>query len=112
MNANVISAAKNYNLPAVRKNDLNIPPHDENAILKLEVELRDKNVPTKKYGKNKAAAMNVNVAGADLRDVCLEKVRNSCNSLILDYVSTISPSSLACHRRFWTTCLKSSKSSM
>lgn len=88
-NANVISAAKNYNLPAVRKNDLNIPPHDENAILKLEVELRDKNVPAKKYGKNKAA-MNVNVAGADLREVCMEKVRDSCNSLILDYVSTIS----------------------
>lgn len=84
-NANVISAAKNYNLPAVRKNDLNIPPHDENAILKLEVELRDKNVPAKKYGKNKAA-MNVN----DLREVCMEKVRDSCNSLILDYVSTIS----------------------
>lgn len=90
LNANVISAAKNYNLPAVRKNDLNIPPHDENAILKLEVELRDKNVPAKKYGKNKAA-MNLNVAGADLREVCMEKVRDSCNSLILDYVSTISP---------------------
>lgn len=89
LNANVISAAKNYNLPAVRKNDLNIPP-DENAILKLEVELRDKNVPAKKYGKNKAA-MNVNVAGANLREVCMEKVRDSCNSLILDYVSTISP---------------------
>lgn len=82
LNTNVIAAAKNYNLPAVRKNDLNIPPPDENAILRTEIELRDKNQAGKKYGKNKAqqfAAMDLNVGNAHSVDVSMEKVGDSCN---------------------------------
>lgn len=72
LNANVIAAAKNYNLPAVRKNDLNIPPpaNDENAILRMEVELRDKHQPAKKQGKNKVR-LDLNVPNVD---VPMEKV--------------------------------------
>lgn len=79
VNANVIAAAKNYNLPAVRKNDLNIPPPaDGNAILRMEVELRDKRQPPKKQGKAKAKqyeAMPLNVGEAvNSVDVSMEKV--------------------------------------
>jgi ABC-type molybdate transport system ATPase subunit len=79
LNANVIAAAKNYNLPAaVRKNDLNISqqPAEENAILRMEVELRDKHLPAKKQVKNKARDQNVSV------DVSMEKVCVSFNSVI------------------------------
>jgi hypothetical protein len=69
LSANIISAAKNYNLPAIHKNNLNgPPPADENAILRLEVELRDKHVPAKKQGKNK---VDLNVPNVD---ICMEKV--------------------------------------
>jgi hypothetical protein len=73
VNANVISAAKNYNLPAVQKNDLNIPSpsSDENAILRMEIELRDKHIPAKKQAKNKAKQMDLNVHNVD---VAMEKV--------------------------------------
>lgn len=89
-NANVIAAAKNYNFPAaaVRKNDLNIPPPavDGNAILRMEVELRDKHQAPKKQGKNKAKqfkAMDLNVENANVNvDVSMEKVCESRNSLI------------------------------
>lgn len=71
LNANVISAAKNYNLPTVQKNDLNIPPSEnENAILRMEVELRDKHQPAKKQGRNKAKG-DLNVANID---IAMEKV--------------------------------------
>lgn len=79
LNANVIAAAKNYNLPAVRKNDLNIPPPaDENAILRMEIELRDKNQPTKKHGRNKAKhfeATDLSAPNVQSVDVSMEKVR-------------------------------------
>lgn len=77
LNANVIAAAKNYNFPAVQKNDLNAPV-DENAILRMEVELRDKHQPAKKQGKNKAkqfGAMDLNVGSVQSVDVSMEKVR-------------------------------------
>ena len=72
LNANVISAAKNYNFPPAQKNDLNTPPSaNENAILRLEVELRDKHLPAKKQGKNKAKVdLNVPIV-----DIAMEKVR-------------------------------------
>lgn len=74
VSANIISAAKNYNLPPVHKNDLNVsPPTDENAILKLEVELRDKHVPAKKQWKNKAK-VDLNVPNVY---ICMEKVCKS-----------------------------------
>jgi hypothetical protein len=68
----------------VRKNDLNIqqPPNgNTNAILRAEVELRDKNLPAKKRGKNKGkqfgTTMDLNVGGniANNVDVPMEKVR-------------------------------------
>lgn len=71
LNTNVIAAAKNYNLPVVQKNDLNVPsPTDENAILRMEVELRDKHQPAKKQGRNKAR-LDLNVPNVD---VPMEKV--------------------------------------
>lgn len=63
----------------MRKNNLNIPPAtDENAILRMEIELRDKHQPAKKQGKNKAkqfAAMDLNVGNVQSVDVSMEKVR-------------------------------------
>lgn len=78
LNANVIAAAKNYNLPAVRKNDLNIPPPtDQNAILRMEIELRDKHQPVKKHGRNKAKqfeATDLSAQNVPSVDVSMEKV--------------------------------------
>lgn len=80
VNSNVIAAAKNYNLPgaAVRKNDLNNipPPLDGNAILRMEVELRDKHQVPKKQGKAKAKqAIDLNVGNSvNSVDVSMEKV--------------------------------------
>lgn len=81
LNADIISAAKNYNIPALRKNDLNnIPPPDDNpnAILKMEVELRDKN-QAKKRGRNKGkqfgVGMDLNVGNFRNVDVPMEKVK-------------------------------------
>lgn len=84
-NADIISAAKNYNFPAVRKNDLNItsPDDNPNAILKMEVELRDKNQPAKKRGKNKGKqfnAMDMNVVSGSSVDLPMEKVTNEIAS--------------------------------
>lgn len=86
LNANVIAAAKNYNLPAVPKPDLSIRPPvaDENAILRMEIELRDKHQPAKKRNKVKQfAAMDLNVGNSPnvVLDVCMEKVRVNCLSL-------------------------------
>lgn len=101
LNANVIAAAKNYNFPAVRKNDLNIPPPaDGNAILRMEIELRDKNVPAKKKGKAKGA-MDLNVHSVD---VSMEKV---CWLQSL----SVSPHKRF-KNRFSTTCWKNWSSSM
>jgi len=98
VNADIISAAQSYNFPAVRKNDLNIPPtpqptaaaaattlaENTNIILRAEVELRDKNSPQRKQGKNKAkqftsanVASNVFPASATV-DVSMEKVGRNC----------------------------------
>ena len=89
VNANVITAAKNYNFPAVRKNDLNIPPVDGNAILRMEVELRDKHQQQKKQGKAKAKqfeAMTLNVGDAvNSVDVSMEKVHICMASFFLSY---------------------------
>lgn len=78
-NADMITAAKNYNFPAARKNDLNVtsPADNPNAILKMEVELRDKNQAAKKRVKNKAkqfTAMDMNVGAASGVDLPMEKV--------------------------------------
>jgi hypothetical protein len=87
LNANVIAAAKNYNLPAVRKNDLNAgpaAPENENAILRMEVELRDKHQKPRKAGKQKAkqfAAMDLNVGTGHGVDVSMEKVRSAVLAL-------------------------------
>lgn len=70
----------------MRKNDLNIPPPaDENAILRMEVELRDKHQP-KKHGKGakQFASMDLNVGSVSPVDVSMEKVCDSKNSLIVD----------------------------
>lgn len=74
-----MSAAKNYNIPALRKNDLNIlTPADEHpsAIIKTEVELRNKNQPAKKRGKNKGNFADLNVISGGVKNVDLpmEKV--------------------------------------
>lgn len=110
LHANVIAAAKSYNLPAVRKNDLNAvpppaPPADENAILRLEVELRDKHQKPKKPGKFKAkqfGAMDLNVGNAEGGfDVSMEKV-GRLNSTSLHLKTTPLPPS---HRdRFSRIC--------
>ena len=73
--ADIVSAAKNYNIPAARRNDLNAasPDDNPNAILKMEVELRDKNQPAKKRAKNKTKAIDVNVDGNNV-DLPMEKV--------------------------------------
>jgi hypothetical protein len=74
--ANIIAAAKNYNLPPAQKNDLNISSAEENAIVRMEVELRDKHQPAKKQGKNKAK-VDLNVPNVD---ICMEKVSVLLNS--------------------------------
>lgn len=82
VNADIISAAKNYNLPTMQKNDLNMPPtvindNNPNAILRMEVELRDKNQPLKKRIKNKAKqfkAKDVNIDNVHVVDVPMEQV--------------------------------------
>ncbi|CAO1377115.1 unnamed protein product [Diamesa tonsa] len=64
------------NVPAVRKNDLNAPDNT-NAILRLEVELRDKNQPLKKNAKNKAKHVlnkNLNVDNIPNVDIPMEKI--------------------------------------
>lgn len=64
------------NAPAVRKNDLNAPDN-ANAILRLEVELRDKNQPLKKNAKNKAKQVlnkNLNFDNIPNVDIPMEKV--------------------------------------
>ena len=69
------------NVPAVRKNDLNAPDNT-NAILRLEVELRDKNQPLKKNAKNKAKQVlnkNLNFDNIPNVDIPMEKVSFSCN---------------------------------
>jgi hypothetical protein len=81
LNADIVSAAKNYNIPAMRKNDLNVaaPSRNDspNAILRMEVELRDKNQPAKKRGKNKGKqfAMDLNVGSSSNVDLPMEKVK-------------------------------------
>lgn len=73
VNAEIVSAAKNYNIPALRKNDLNIPDDiSSTAIIKTEVELRNKNQPAKKRAKNKADLNVVNIKNVD---VPMEKVQ-------------------------------------
>lgn len=70
-----------HNVPAVRKNDLNAPDNT-NAILRLEVELRDKNQPLKKTAKNKAKHVlnkNLNFDNIPNVDVPMEKVSFSCS---------------------------------
>lgn len=70
----------------MQKNDLNSPPPpDENAILRLEVELRDKHQP-KKHGRNKQkqfAAMDLNVGSVNAVEVSMEKVCDSRNLVIV-----------------------------
>lgn len=64
------------NAPAVRKNDLNAPDNP-NAILRLEVELRDKNQPLKKNAKNKAKQVlnkNMNFDNIPNVHIPMEKV--------------------------------------
>ncbi|KAG5682688.1 hypothetical protein PVAND_012023 [Polypedilum vanderplanki] len=75
-NADIVSAAKNYNIPAMHKNDLNVPDENPNAILRMEVELRDKNQPAKKRGKNKGKqfAMDLNVQSYNNVDIPMEKI--------------------------------------
>lgn len=108
----MIAAAKNYNLPALRKNDLNIPPlADGNAILRMEVELRDKHQPQKKQGKAKAKqfeAMDLNVGNAVNRvDVSMEKVTSGIVYFLQGDI--FFPSY---RDRFWTIYLKSLSWSM
>ena len=75
-NADIVSAAKNYNIPAARRNDLNAasPDDNPNAILKMEVELRDKNQPAKRRAKNKTKAIDMNVGIDSNVDLPMEKV--------------------------------------
>lgn len=76
-----MAAAKNYNIPALRKNDLNIPADiSSTAIIKTEVELRNKNLPAKKRGKNKA---DLNVANVKDVDVPMEKVQCLVKSVFM-----------------------------
>lgn len=105
INANVITAAKNYNLPAVRKNDLNIPQSsDGNAILRMEVELRDKHQPPKKQGKGKAkqfGAMDLNVGNAvNSVDVSMEKVNIWMASFAYHIVTSFSHRTVTDFGRF------------
>lgn len=58
----------------MRKNDLNIPPDENNAILKVEVELRNKNEPPKKRGKIKPV-MDTKIVNAKNVDIPMEKAR-------------------------------------
>lgn len=86
----IVSAAKNYNMPAMRKNDLNAASSDDNpnAILRMEVELRDKNQPAKKRGRNKGkiggATMDLNVGSNINVDVPMEKVKKGKKTLNLN----------------------------
>ncbi|KAL7031701.1 hypothetical protein ACKWTF_007105 [Chironomus riparius] len=76
-NADIVSAAKNYNIPAARRNDLNAaasPDDNPNAILKMEVELRDKNQPAKRRAKNKTKAIDMNVVSGSNVDLPMEKI--------------------------------------
>jgi len=73
-NADIVSAAKNYNIPAARRNDLNAADDNPNAILKMEVELRDKNQPAKRRAKNKTKAIDMNVGSGSNFDLPMEKV--------------------------------------
>ncbi|CAG9803583.1 unnamed protein product [Chironomus riparius] len=76
-NADIVSAAKNYNIPAARRNDLNAaasPDDNPNAILKMEVELRDKNQPAKRRAKNKTKASDMNVVSGSNVDLPMEKI--------------------------------------
>lgn len=61
----------------MRKNDLNIPPDENaNAILKMEVELRNKNEPPKKRGgKLKPNVMDTKIVNAKNVDIPMEKAR-------------------------------------
>jgi hypothetical protein len=78
-NAEIVSAAKNYNIPALQKNDLNIP---SNTFLKTEVELRNKNEPPKKRGKIKPNVMDTKIVNAKNVDVPMEKARIIKNFMI------------------------------
>lgn len=74
VNAEMVSAAKNYNIPALRKADLNIPTEENaNAVLKMEVELRNKNEPPKKRGKMKPNVMDTKIVNAKNVDIPMEK---------------------------------------
>jgi hypothetical protein len=52
------------------------PDDNPNAILRMEVELRDKNQPAKKRGKHKGKqfAMDLNVGSKSGVDIPMEKV--------------------------------------
>lgn len=79
------------------KHDLNIPPHsDENAILRMEVELRDKRQPPRKQGKKQAKPTELMGGNVKIVEVCLEKVCGFEIKLLSYFIHD--------QIRYWMTC--------